>query len=70
MFIPLSSLRPRTGGGADTVFVHEGLQRWGVRYYLGVLWDSGSGREQGSDDTWKVQVGFPVSPVSVSGGPC
>lgn len=43
------------------MFVHEGLQRWGVRYYLGVLWDSGSEREHGEEDTWRVQVGFPVS---------
>ena len=67
IFIPLPSFRPRGGTGADAVFVHEGLQRWGIRYYLGLLWDA-QWRAGGHDvekretaDSWQVQVGFPVS---------
>lgn len=66
-FIPLSSVRPRSGTGADSVFVHEALQRWGFRYYLGVLWNPerrvGGDREERrvTADSWRVQVGFPVS---------
>lgn len=68
-FIPLSTVRPLGGSGADSVFLHEGLQRWSVRYYLGVLYSVGEPKasSHGMDghgavqDTWKVQVTFPVS---------
>jgi hypothetical protein len=68
-FIPLSSVRPSGGSGADCVFLHEGLQRWSVRFYLGVLYSAGGTKTSriGEDsqktmrDTWKVHVLFPVS---------
>lgn len=72
-FIPLSSVRPTSGTGADSVFLHEALYRWSVRFYLGVLYCAGrsqvgiarSDGQQGSlSDTWQVQVLFPVSTVS------
>lgn len=68
-FVPLSSVRPSGGSGADSVFLHEGLQRWSIRFYLGVLYSAGerSSRLLSAgdvvQDTWRVQVLFPVSTV-------
>ncbi|KAJ9126612.1 hypothetical protein QFC24_001641 [Naganishia onofrii] len=75
-FIPLSTLRPvlSTNGAADSIIIHEGLQRWSVKFYLAIMHcvESGSLAGRVSDSSrivasekmkrggeWKVQVAFP-----------
>jgi hypothetical protein len=73
-FIPLSTLRPVSSinGAADSVIIHEGLQRWSVRFYLAIMHSVRFGTGIPSDlvvggdqikrsEEWKVQVVFPVS---------
>jgi hypothetical protein len=65
-FIPLSSVRPSGGTGAESVFIHEALQRWNIRFYLGVMYsaaepsDSLLSTGDTGRDTWRIQVLFPV----------
>ncbi|KAJ9106206.1 hypothetical protein QFC21_001350 [Naganishia friedmannii] len=75
-FIPLSTLRPASSknGAADSIIIHEGLQRWSIKFYLAIMYcvKAGSGSGKLSDassviddatkrgEEWKVQVMFPA----------